>query len=279
MVTSQLPRSTAQEIINQYADVLRLGSLRVNKEVITWDASAQCTPSMRLAHFHSVLDVALRSIPGLQGLTDRARSEGIVYWVCKALSINYGLAEVLRLIACKVGAECSIESYSQGGCAHPVEYALSVEPGPSLRVSIFWGARGNLVSYDARTARKEVRGTVSRIETQFGLPPERGFLPEYHVELELCESRVIPRFLPFFTCSPQVDIHGDLSFERLCVATPLRKTLERAPPSKPKLSTREDTSCRVPSACLRELPADAIASSPCNSITSTSDTFQYSTFV
>jgi hypothetical protein len=228
MVASQLSQPVASEIIKEYADVLRLGSLRLNRDLITWDVSAQCTPSMRLAHFRLVLDEALEDVPEMQDLPEQVRSEGIVYWICKALSINYGLAEVLRLIASKVGVDCSIESYSEGGSSQPVEYTVRVEPGPSLRVGVSWGGRGNLVSYDRRTAEKRVQGTLSRVETKFYLPPKPGFLPEYHIEMELCEkNRVVPRFFPLVPCGSEVDIRGDLSFESFLVATPLRRTLER----------------------------------------------------
>jgi hypothetical protein len=175
----------------------------------------------RLESFGGAVCTALRRAPELRGLSDRILSEGTVYWLCKALSINYGLAEVLQLIQRKVGAFCSIESWNMQGVSHTVVYSVDVAPGPALQVGISWCGKDNLISCDPITAQKSITGTVSRVETQFSLPPQWGFAPEYHVQMELYKSDVPQHMHSLDAHSPK----SEVASERLLVPTPLRGSL------------------------------------------------------
>jgi len=223
-MTISLPQPFAAEILQSYADVLRLGTLRVNGALISWDASSGRLPEERLEDFGVALGKALRATPELGQLVDEVLVEGAAYWLCKALSINYALGEVLQLVKRRVGTVCSIESWNGRGSSHPAEYNIELEPGPKLRVGISWGGKGNLVSCDPSTAQKQVKGTISRVETEFSLPPECGFAPEYHVEMELCKGAQTSHF---FGCGAPLE-HTDFSHELLILEAPLRRTLPRS---------------------------------------------------
>jgi len=223
MAISSLPQPIVAEILQSYADVLRLGSLRVNGSLISWDASAGRLPEERLEDFGMALGKALRAAPEVGQLVDEVLVQGTAYWLCKALSINYALAEVLQLVTRRVGTVCSIESWNGKGSYHRAEYNVELQPGPKLRVGISWVGKGNLVSCDPSTAEKQVKGTISRVETEFSLPPERGFAPEYHVQMELCKTQPALQF-SVFGYGTEVEEMGS-SCERLILEAPLRRSL------------------------------------------------------
>lgn len=225
MVTA-LPQSVAAEILHHYADVLRRGSLRVNGVLVSWDASLQRLPEERLDGFSSALSKAMRAVPEVGQLADESFCGGAAYWICKALSINYAMSEVLHMVKRKVGRACSIESWSGQGAQNKAEYSIEIRSGPSLLVGISWCCSGNLVACDPLTAEKEVKGTISRIETEFSLPPPCGFTPAYHVEMEVCKKPTASSF-PSFGCGALLMEHGDMFFERIILANPLRRNLPR----------------------------------------------------
>lgn len=224
----------ASEILQCYADVLRLGSLRVNGALISWDVDSRKLPEERLASFSEALGRALRAAPGVGQLADEMLCAGLTYWLCKALSINYALSEVLQLVKRRAGTTCSIESWNCEGSYTGAEYMIDLQPGPKLRAGISWGNKGNLVSCDPQTAEKRVNGTISHIETEFALPPACGFAPEYYIEMEVCKASKpihMPRLfgrLFGLSCAAQIE-QADYSYERLVLASPLRHSSAQAP--------------------------------------------------
>ena len=59
----------------------------------------------------------IEAVPEVGTLADEMFCAGAVYWICKALSINYAMAEVLHMVKKRVGRVCSIESWTEKGVA------------------------------------------------------------------------------------------------------------------------------------------------------------------
>lgn len=215
----------AREIITQYGDILRVGSLRIAGELISWDVGANRLPEDRLADFIQALSAALERHPETKDLMLNAGQDGLIYWLCKSLSVNYALAEVLSLLKQKIGKVCSIESWNAQGNTKPVVYNIRVDSGPVLHVGITWAGSDNIVSCDPLTGEKCVEGNISRVETLFALPPPHGFKPEYCVEMDLCRRSLAPDFS--FLTSRRADNRAgsQASCERIRMTTPLRRTL------------------------------------------------------
>jgi len=195
-----LPDHVAKDLLRRYADVLRVGRLTVNGREVTWDTHA--STANQLQRFCSALSTSLEHLPEVKGLDDAVLCK-MPYWLCKALSINYALSEVLHLLSRKVGALCCIED----GKSEPVDYGVELariqqEKGVKhiLAVSLDWRGRDNIVCRDLSTAARSVKGTLSRLETEFPLPPGRDFAPEYTLRLQLRRS-FTSRLLSTIACA------------------------------------------------------------------------------
>uniref|UniRef100_A0A7S0FDY5 Uncharacterized protein n=1 Tax=Pyrodinium bahamense TaxID=73915 RepID=A0A7S0FDY5_9DINO len=202
-----LPAPIVQDILKQYADVLRVGRLLVNGSPVTWDTAA--STAAQLQGFCVSLHSALRRLPEATGLGD-AVLQRAAYWLCKALSINYALAEVLHLLSRRVGALCCIESCEEGRAGR-VDYCAQLSRvhhlggtvpgyGHTLGVSLDWKSRDNIVCRDPATAERTVKGTLSRLETEFPLPPACGFTPKYTLQLQLRRS-LASQFISTVSCA------------------------------------------------------------------------------
>ncbi|CAK0849408.1 unnamed protein product [Prorocentrum cordatum] len=127
-------------------------------------------------------------MPELANLSDDVIKRA-VYWFCKAVSINYALMEVLLLIKEKVGAMCTIETRDDEGGLVTYSADVSGEP-PSqvMRVRMAWRSGNNIVYRDPLSSEKKVKGTISCLETEFGLPPPQKFAPAYRLQMKLRKS-------------------------------------------------------------------------------------------
>mmetsp|Transcript_10252 Transcript_10252/g.23123 ORF Transcript_10252/g.23123 Transcript_10252/m.23123 type:complete len:500 (+) Transcript_10252:73-1572(+) len=215
MAASQLPQEVAENLLRRYADVLRVGHLRVGEDVIHWETD--CTNEMQMQNFCSSFHSKLQAL-----LPDMAAKAPDVlmltpFWLCKAVSINYALVEVLLMIKQRVGVMCTIETRDPGGGAL-VEYGVDVLPENVLQVSLEWRSADNLIHRDPNTAEKKVKGTLSRLVTEFSLPPEEGYAPAYGLELRLRRS-LASKFAMRMACGSDRRVHVA---EAVFVDEPLR---------------------------------------------------------
>lgn len=151
----ELPPAVGAEILQRYKDILRVGLLTWGDENVSWDTT----------------------VPESQQL---------------ALSINFILADLLMVLQQKVGVMCSIETTGSVAMDQLASYSAEVVPsfeGPSLKVRISWGAKDNLVHRTPGSGKRQVKGTVSRLETRFAVPPAADFLPTYTCEMALKSNK------------------------------------------------------------------------------------------
>eukprot|EP00927_Polykrikos_kofoidii_P043943 TRINITY_DN38053_c0_g6_i1.p1 TRINITY_DN38053_c0_g6~~TRINITY_DN38053_c0_g6_i1.p1 ORF type:complete len:315 (+),score=45.96 TRINITY_DN38053_c0_g6_i1:65-1009(+) len=196
----ELPRRMAEEVLRQYADVLRVGRMRVGSETVSWDT--QVSPANQLQSFSSVVTLALQRLPELNCLGDEVLAQS-AYLLCKVFSINYALVEVLDFIRQRIGPMCSIKTCGDDGRSL-VDYSVEVgsETG-RLRAAMTWKLDGNVVQCSTKRPRPKVRGTLSRLETEFPVPPEFGFAPIYQLHSRLPgDSKSTLRLLPTLGCLP-----------------------------------------------------------------------------
>jgi hypothetical protein len=215
--TAMLPQLLADEVLRQYADVLRVGHVVVNGKDVSWDTSA--SNSVQLHHFTVEFVKALRQCPELSNLDDSTFCN-TAYWFCKVVSINYALSEVLDLLTQKIGAVCSINTCTKGGQSQSlVSYRVDVRSKHAMRVSMAWQGKDNVVACDPKTGKRRSKGTLSRVETVFPLPPDFDFVPTYTLHMRLKGSRT-SRLISAVACTNNKDQVASCE-ERLCVRSPL----------------------------------------------------------
>mmetsp|Transcript_132366 Transcript_132366/g.264017 ORF Transcript_132366/g.264017 Transcript_132366/m.264017 type:complete len:427 (+) Transcript_132366:31-1311(+) len=189
-----LPSPVTQEILRRYADVLRVGSVHVNGQVVRWDT--RTSTEGQLWNFSEALFNRLRQLPELSKASDEVLHQA-TYWVCKAVSINYALMEVLLLVRRKAGCMCTIETADDLGCL--VTYAIEVRPDQMVHIRLCWRGKNNIVYRDPLTASRKVKGTLSCMETEFPLPPVKRFAPCYRLHMKF--KRSLPaKFASTMTC-------------------------------------------------------------------------------
>jgi len=193
-VAAVLPQPVAQEILRRYADVLRVGSLEVNGDIVRWKTDT--SNELQLHHFSEALFGKLRRLPELAQASDEVLRQAS-YWVCKAVSINYALIEVLLLVKRRVGAMCTIETWGDAGGL--VSYSIEARPTQVIHVRLSWRGKNNIVYRDPLTAAKRVKGTLSCLETEFSLPPARRFAPCYRLHVKF-EKTMAARLVSTVTC-------------------------------------------------------------------------------
>lgn len=257
-----LPVAIKDEILRRYADVLRVGSVRVSRQggdpgggdVVSWDTDT--STELQLRGFCEAFFGKLRGMPELEGTCDAALGQA-VYWYCKAVSINYALIEVLLLVKRKVGTMCTIETRQEGG-GKLVEYAVQVR-GPPVRglvVSLIWRGKDNIVYRNPVTCQSEVKGTLSCLETEFGIPPEHGFAPAYNLRMRFKKSlarRFVTHVQGAVVCSGFPSEKGKPVFpvERIFIEEPLRTPafpLDEGP-AWPSADSALDSSLGASAAC------------------------------
>lgn len=187
-----LPSAMTDEIVKQYSDVLRVGRVMVNGSEVCWSTSG--STRSQLDAFSVAFCGILRKLPELQDMEDDIISQA-AYWFCKAVSINYVLCEVLRVVKQNVGMDCSINTACNAG--RGLEYSVDVQSNHVMRVALSWKEKGNIVHYDPELSRKTVKGTLSSLATEFPMPLNSCFCPVYSLQMALrgaFKRRVISNF-------------------------------------------------------------------------------------
>lgn len=237
---SALPAPLAEDVLRRYADVLRVGNLEVNGEVIKWHT--ETSSDKQLENFCTALYGRLRQLPELDPASDDTLRQA-AYWVCKAVSINYALIEVLYLVKRKVGVMCSIETRDDVGGL--VSYSIEAKTTASMRIRLNWRGKNNIVHHDPQTAVKTVKGTLSCVETEFALPPSRWFVPSYHLEMKLRQSTA-SKFFSVVACKSK----GILPAETVHIQDPLRLDYPAEPPQAQVPVSQPPADCRSVPTCL-----------------------------
>lgn len=178
----ELPASIVEEILTKYADILRVGLLTMNGEPLTWDTCG--SKEKQLQNFSTTFCSKLQSVLPEQLAEDVLRRT--VYWVCKSMSFDYVLIEVILLLQQRVGCMSTIVTQNKNGTL--VDFCIDVLPGPRLHVYLKWRGTGNIVEVSPETGIRKVKGTFFELSTEFKLPPDQSFVPEYKLKLQLGNS-------------------------------------------------------------------------------------------
>lgn len=219
------------EILCKYADVLRVGHLDLNGKTIRWDTSN----GKQLESFCQEFVGGLRQLEPLSPWDTSALCRA-VHWFCKAVSINYVLSEVLSLFTQKFGAQCAVRTTSSKG-ESLVGYKCEVFTRgleSTMRVSVNFSGKGNIICCKPGSAKTQVKGTLSCLQTEFPLPPEAGYTPTFHLHMTLRGSRT-SRFVARVarTCSAGMPP----ALEKVLALEPLDSPCDAPPGGKPVLST------------------------------------------
>mmetsp|Transcript_41445 Transcript_41445/g.117329 ORF Transcript_41445/g.117329 Transcript_41445/m.117329 type:complete len:280 (+) Transcript_41445:122-961(+) len=180
----------AEQILTRYADLLRVGQLCINGRRVFWNTNA--ANRLQLERFCAAFVGELKQLPAVRALEDEVLLKA-AHLVCKALSINYVLGELMSVIRSRLkGKATDMYSISANGSSSPrPEYGVDVAAdGGTVRAYVRWTGRGNIVCCDGRTAKMKVKGTLSHVETRFPMSPEPGFMPVYSMRVELQRSRL-----------------------------------------------------------------------------------------
>jgi len=262
MATVNRPCPVTQEILRRYADILRVGSIEVNSQTIRWDTKT--STEGQLQNFSDVLFDRLRHLPELIRASDETLRQS-TFWVCKAVSINYALYEVLMLVRRKAGCMCTIETEDlKGGL---VSYAIEVRPDQMVHLRLCWRGKDNIVYRDPKTASRKVKGTLSCVETKFPLPPVKRFAPAYKLHMKFKRS-LAAKFASTMACKDAKKKQG--AAETVLIEDPLLSK-PVAPAATAELEdTNEvfdvEAAARIDAACEELLMAESLtdASSPCS---------------
>jgi hypothetical protein len=181
MQASDYSFDAAEDVCRQYADVLRAGKLRANGELVSWNTNT--STELQLVEFHAAFMAKIYTMPSL--ISDMgAACSNAPYWFCKAVSFNYVLIEVLKLLQRKTDAVCTIQTRSSFG-GSLVEYSVDFLQGGVMRVCITFNGQGNVVFHDPANAETQVKGTLSSLKAEIRVPPKPDFSPVYSLGLSL----------------------------------------------------------------------------------------------
>lgn len=177
------------EICKHYADIVRVGKLTLNETSLKWDVSGN--KDVDVKSFCEAFQFRMRHLNSLDSsltMDDQTLAK-TCYWVCKGLSINYVLVEVLTWLKSLLGMKP--ESFCRLGMEpENVDYFVDVlEGGCRLRVGLMWRWTGNVIEYFSN-GQKLVRGTLQKLHTEFACPPLSDFKPQYRLSgVSLKKSR------------------------------------------------------------------------------------------
>jgi len=222
---SSLPPAVNQEVLRRFADLLRVGRLNLNGHVVSWetDTSTEC----QLQGFCACVCSNLRELLPELAQKDPMALRLAPYWLLKSVAINYALIEVVLMIRQRVGVFCTIETREEGG-GPLVEYGVDVLPGPALRVSLTWSRGDNIIYRDPRIGTKKVKGSFTKLSTEFQLPPNPGVIPAYTLQMQLRRS-LASKVVSKLACGGG-DAHNASNF--ISVEEPLRSDSELEVPTE-----------------------------------------------
>lgn len=206
-----VPQPLASEILREYADLLRVGRLRVNDEEVCWSTSG--STKSQLQAFSTAFIASLKRTSETKRFEDAVLAQ-MVYWMCKVVSINYALAEVLCTVRARLGTGCCIKTTGSRG-ETLVDYSLEVLPEQLARVRMTWSGRGNVICCNPKTGKAKAKATLRYLETEFLLPPGPEFTPTYTLDLATMRSpsqRLISKVLRRTTrSSSEISVDEPLS--------------------------------------------------------------------
>jgi len=162
------PQHLVEDLLLRYADIVRVGHLLFNGESLVWSTNGNT--QRQLEAFVTVFLPKLRSLPEVgKALDDEAIFEMLLN-ICKAVSINFVLFDVLNLLKHKTGKPCTIETRSQNGgnCA---EYFVNTSPGLEIEAGIAWDTQDNIFACIPGASKKTNMGTLSKVQVHFSLLP------------------------------------------------------------------------------------------------------------
>jgi len=173
--------------VQDYVDVARVGKLHLNGSLLTWDVKG-CVAN----DVDSFCSAFQHRMKVMHGNIDDQTVTKMAHWVCKSLSGNYLLAEVItalkELVEVPDDSLITLSSASEDGSV--MDYFVDVLPGcKKLRVGLRWPWKGNIVEFRLNSdASKVEQGTLSCIQTEFDCPPAFNYKPVYKLYLNLYET-------------------------------------------------------------------------------------------
>lgn len=191
----------AGQIIAHYSDVLRVGHLLVGTSVATWETD--CSMQNALSSFTSAFNEQwhnelAKADPQYAGFGTRQMPD-IVYWVCKATSVNYCLAEVMSFLqrALRITSPLSVETYDSEESRPLLEYVVYPRPEHrEIAVELKWRRAGQITCLDMESGERSVWGSLTSVRMAFPVPPGPTFLPQFEVKFERNSSwRRVPSFV------------------------------------------------------------------------------------
>jgi hypothetical protein len=205
-----LPESMTKEVLNHYADIVRTGQMHINDVPLSWEVTGNTSrdfDTFGSAFFRRVM--RLNSDVGVDGKTLSLS----LYWVCKVVSVNFALIEVMDWLRLKTnGSFVTVHMRSNDG--DNAQYHLTVLPGFRFRVGLKWLWEGNVLEV-CPNGSKEVRGTLSKMYTEFDVPPKQDFVPTFTFKFKLAKAHFLAslgrarRFTETFELASPHPIHGD----------------------------------------------------------------------
>ncbi|KAF4653019.1 hypothetical protein FOL46_009402, partial [Perkinsus olseni] len=188
-----------REILNTYADLLRVGELRINGKPTRWRTRGYGKEAW-FDHFELAFRARLRELErsGLVPHCDLANEITLIYWVCKLTSINYCLWEICSYIqqTLEKSRMVILETFDPlDPTVSILEYSLTLVGAATGSICMRW-TKDNNIMYVNRHGQRKCKGTVKTVETQVPLRLLRdseveAFRPVYDVDMELIVPRSI----------------------------------------------------------------------------------------
>jgi hypothetical protein len=157
-------------MLSKYNDVLRVGVLRLDGEVVTWSTQGSSKEQLQ-----SFLDVVLAKLRNLPAATATGLEEcdlfHAVFLFAKAVSMNFGLFHTYDLLRRVFGRDCMLGGES-------MEYCLDLGQahcGLRMCASVAWRKPGNvraLPHFDEASSSHfapSIRGTLHSFRAEFHL--------------------------------------------------------------------------------------------------------------
>lgn len=154
-------------LIHRYNDILRVGKMRINGDLVQWETAGPVT--MQLQNFIETIFAKLQST---YDAVDEILLQKAVFLFCKAVSMNYAMVNVLELLHRKFGEPCTVHSNCRQGAR--LEYRLEIRPGDDGLVCVAnlqWRLQNNVTIMPSpegdACAEGAVKGTLSSVQTEF----------------------------------------------------------------------------------------------------------------